>query len=191
MTASVMPTTASEEGDHIGQRTQYMTDRHRRSFNIEDFPLTVVPTSARVSSPLVLRLHPPVAKPSHLNANLPLRFGRSSETTESEQIKEQHQTSSKSSFLNLPQRFGRQQEDCSRCARSGAPPSATLPQRFGRRHALNFLAFLPFRKTASILVPASKSSEVELELRRTFDDNSSDWTEDTIAGDSLWTFNLT
>ncbi|KAL2080435.1 hypothetical protein ACEWY4_024228 [Coilia grayii] len=173
--ASVMPTSASEESQHIGHKTQYMPYHvvERRSFNIGDFPLTVLPTSARVSSPIVLKLHPPAGKPSHLHANLPLRFGR---RREAEPTREQ-QTPSKS-FLNLPQRFGREQE-CSRCTRSGTPPSATLPQRFGRRQALSTLDWLPFRKVASILVPASKSSEVD--IRNSFDDNSSEWRENTAV----------
>ncbi|XP_043073923.1 pro-FMRFamide-related neuropeptide VF isoform X2 [Puntigrus tetrazona] len=101
-----------------------------RSLDIEDFTLNVAPTSARVSSPTILRLQPIITKPSHLHANLPLRFGRDLQMTPRERAK---------SNINLPQRFGR---SCTMCARSATGLSATLPQRFGRR---NIFALDPFR----------------------------------------------
>ncbi|XP_059412090.1 uncharacterized protein LOC132145248 isoform X2 [Carassius carassius] len=101
-----------------------------RSLEIEDFTLNVAPTSARVSSPTILQLHPKITKPTHLHANLPLRFGRDTEITPRERAK---------SNINLPQRFGR---SCTTCARSGTGLSATLPQRFGRR---NIFPLDPFR----------------------------------------------
>ncbi|KAF4100563.1 hypothetical protein G5714_018759 [Onychostoma macrolepis] len=88
-----------------------------RSLEIEDFILNVAPTSARVSSPSILRLHPIITKPSHMHANLPLRFGRDTQMTPRERAK---------SNINLPQRFGR---SCTMCVRSGTRLSATLPQR--------------------------------------------------------------
>ncbi|XP_030644489.1 pro-FMRFamide-related neuropeptide VF [Chanos chanos] len=102
-----------------------------RSLEMEDFTFKVLPTSGRVSTPSILRLHPASVKPSHLHANLPLRFGRDDGMSKS--------------TINLPQRFGRAQEKdgliyphvCTQCRRSGSPPSATLPQRFGRGDLFN------------------------------------------------------
>ncbi|KAK2887403.1 hypothetical protein QQF64_013470 [Cirrhinus molitorella] len=102
-----------------------------RSLEIKDFTLNVAPTSGRVSSPTILRLHPIVTKPTHLHANLPLRFGRETQMTSRERASK--------SNINLPQRFGR---SCTMCARSVNGPSATLPQRFGRR---NMYGLDPFR----------------------------------------------
>ncbi|KAL0166517.1 hypothetical protein M9458_038361, partial [Cirrhinus mrigala] len=67
---------------------------------IEDFTLNVAPTSGRVSSPTILRLHPIVRKPTLLHANLPLRFGRDSQMTPRERASKTN--------INLPQRFGRE-----------------------------------------------------------------------------------
>ncbi|XDV34261.1 hypothetical protein PO909_004436 [Leuciscus waleckii] len=100
-----------------------------RSLNIEDFALDVAPTSGRVSSPTILRLHPIMAKPAHLHANMPLRFGRDVGTGDH----------APKSTINLPQRFGR---SCTMCVRAGNAPSASLPQKFGRR---NIFALDPFR----------------------------------------------
>ncbi|XP_051520166.1 pro-FMRFamide-related neuropeptide VF isoform X1 [Myxocyprinus asiaticus] len=101
-----------------------------RSLEIEDFTLDVAPTSGRVSSPTILRLHPLTAKPAHLHANLPLRFGRDAQAGAGDRAPK--------STINLPQRFGR---SCTMCARSGTGPSATLPQRFGRRNVFTVTPF--------------------------------------------------
>ncbi|XP_042566578.1 pro-FMRFamide-related neuropeptide VF [Clupea harengus] len=125
----------------------------------------------------MLKLYPPAGKPSHLHANLPLRFGRTSEM-------EPQRTSSKSS-LNLPQRFGRSRV-CMKCRRNGTPPSATLPQRFGRRYLPGAVDWLPIHTMASILAPAYKPSEVQ-KRTSSYDDNSSEWTEVAAdGGDSLF-----
>ncbi|KAK7139191.1 hypothetical protein R3I93_016352 [Phoxinus phoxinus] len=102
-----------------------------RSLNIEDFALDEAPTSGRVSSPTILRLHPIMAKPAHMHANLPLRFGRDAQVGTGDRAPK--------STINLPQRFGR---SCTMCARAGSAPSATFPQKFGRR---NIFALDPFR----------------------------------------------
>ncbi|XP_027013316.1 pro-FMRFamide-related neuropeptide VF [Tachysurus fulvidraco] len=102
-----------------------------RSLEMEDAVLSMSATSSgRINSPTILRLHPLLAKPAHAHGNLPLRFGRDSNM----------QRMPKSS-INLPQRFGRSGNakptfglQCTRCRRSESPPSATLPQRFGRRN---------------------------------------------------------
>ncbi|XP_077051735.1 pro-FMRFamide-related neuropeptide VF [Siphateles boraxobius] len=102
-----------------------------RSLNIEDFALDVAPTSSRVSSPTILRLHPIIPKPAHLHVNLPLRFGRDAQESTGDRAPK--------STINLPQRFGR---FCTMCGRVGNAPSATLPQKVGRR---NIFALDPFR----------------------------------------------
>ncbi|XP_056598191.1 pro-FMRFamide-related neuropeptide VF [Triplophysa dalaica] len=102
-----------------------------RSLEIEDFSLNIAPTSGRVISPTILRLHPIMPKPSHLHANLPLRFGRDSQANAGDRAPK--------STINLPQRFGR---SCIMCVRSGTGPSSTLPQRFGRH---NLFTVEPFR----------------------------------------------
>nr|QTW97892.1 gonadotropin-inhibitory hormone [Carassius auratus x (Cyprinus carpio x Carassius auratus)] len=105
-----------------------------RSLELEDFTLNVAPTSSRVSSPTILRLHPIIKKPTHLHANLPLRFGRDAQMNARDRASK--------STINLPQRFGR---SCTMCERSGTGPSATLPQRFGRD---NIFSLDPFRALA-------------------------------------------
>uniref|UniRef100_A0A4W4DU93 Uncharacterized protein n=1 Tax=Electrophorus electricus TaxID=8005 RepID=A0A4W4DU93_ELEEL len=97
-----------------------------RSLEMDDFTFNVVPTTSRVNSPTILRLQPISAKPSHLHANLPLRFGRDTYIERTPK-----------SSINLPQRFGRSggstvRQVCTECRRAQVPPSATLPQRFGR-----------------------------------------------------------
>ncbi|XP_062385685.1 pro-FMRFamide-related neuropeptide VF [Sardina pilchardus] len=165
-----MPNSASEDSQRISRKSHYIQRYHEkpRSLNIEDFPLTEPPTSPRAQSPVILKLHPAAVKPSHLRANLPLRFGRTSEVL---QPKDQ-QAQSKFS-LNLPQRFGRS-EVCSTCKRSGTPPSATLPQRFGRRNLIDTIRWLPIR---TLFILESKSSEDK--IRTSFDD-SSEWAENTV-----------
>uniref|UniRef100_A0AAY4BF93 Uncharacterized protein n=1 Tax=Denticeps clupeoides TaxID=299321 RepID=A0AAY4BF93_9TELE len=96
-----------------------------RSLEVLDLPLPVIQFSSRLSAPSLLKLYPAAGKPSHMHANLPLRFGRSDQWERGPRTK---------SSLNLPQRFGRSYI-CSDCPRAGTPPSATLPQRFGRRGA--------------------------------------------------------
>lgn len=100
-------------------------------------------SSDRVDSPTILRLHPLLAKPAHVHANLPLRFGRDSVDM---------QRMPKSS-INLPQRFGRSENTkptsglwCTMCRRAESPPSATLPQRFGKRN-IPFHAGAEFART--------------------------------------------
>ncbi|XP_071001679.1 uncharacterized protein, partial [Oncorhynchus clarkii lewisi] len=115
-----------------------------RSLEVDDFKINVAPTSGKVSSaPTMVRLSPPPVKPSHLHANLPLRFGRDSQPDD---------THSPKSTLNLPQRFGRAQgsvatfmTSCIECPRIGTVPSATLPPRFSRNE---FYHKYPFRAMA-------------------------------------------
>lgn len=83
---------------------------------MEDFALSVAPTSSRVDSPTILRLYPLSAKPAQPHANMPLRFGRDSVNMQR----------TPKSTINLPQRFGRHSDN----------PSATLPQMFDLRNFL-------------------------------------------------------
>ncbi|MCI4395554.1 hypothetical protein PGIGA_G00182080 [Pangasianodon gigas] len=110
---------------------------------MEDATLSMAPSSSgRVNSPTILRLHPLLAKSAHAHANLPLRFGRDSA----------HMQRMPKTSINLPQRFGRSGNtkptsglQCTMCRRTESPPSATLPQRFGKR---NLLLGHPFRAEA-------------------------------------------
>lgn len=104
-----------------------------RSLEASDYMVSVAPASRKASIPTILRLYPSAGKVTPLHANLPLRFGRRSAPEAVRTPK---------SFLNLPQRFGRAQATdvsvvipCRQCPRSAVltSPSATLPQRFGRR----------------------------------------------------------
>ncbi|XP_034150733.1 pro-FMRFamide-related neuropeptide VF isoform X1 [Esox lucius] len=103
-----------------------------RSLEMDEIKINVVPTSSKViSAPTMVRLYLPPVKPSRIHATLPLRFGRDFQPDD---------THSPKSTLNLPQRFGRSQASgatiptsCSECSRVGSAPSATLPQRFGRK----------------------------------------------------------
>ncbi|XP_064205220.1 pro-FMRFamide-related neuropeptide VF [Anguilla rostrata] len=103
-----------------------------RSLEMDDFKVQEVPDDTMGSTPIILKLYPPVAKPALLHANLPLRFGRSSPRAAARMLQFP---------LSLTRRFGRSPETdspialpCHQCARMGgvASPSATLPQRFGR-----------------------------------------------------------
>ncbi|XP_066531755.1 pro-FMRFamide-related neuropeptide VF [Hoplias malabaricus] len=130
-----------------------------RSLEMEEFSFNVVPTSGRMSSPTILRLHPISAKPSHLHANLPLRFGRDAYIERTPK-----------SSINLPQRFGRSQsvdltsgQLCTECRRE-SPPSATLPQRFGRRNILlgdPFRALAIFTRTLESPLPRDRSEDYD------------------------------
>ncbi|KAL7829909.1 hypothetical protein AOLI_G00307940 [Acnodon oligacanthus] len=134
-----------------------------RSLEMEEFAFNVLPTSARASSPTILRLHPISAKPSHLHANLPLRFGR-----------EAYIERTPKSSINLPQRFGRSQEGdltsgqpCNECRRAESPPSATLPQRFGRRNIFvedPFRALAIFTRTLESPFPRDRTEDYDYML---------------------------
>ncbi|KAG9280049.1 pro-FMRFamide-related neuropeptide VF [Astyanax mexicanus] len=134
-----------------------------RSLEMEELSFNVVPTSGRASSPTILRLHPISAKPSHLHANLPLRFGR-----------EVFIQRTPKSAINLPQRFGRSQDPdpssgqlCTECRRAESPPSATLPQRFGRRNIFigdPFRALALFTRTLESPVPRGRTEDYDYML---------------------------
>ncbi|KAF6716737.1 Pro-FMRFamide-related neuropeptide VF [Oryzias melastigma] len=95
----------------------------RRSLDLESFNIRVSPTSSKLNLPTVIKLYPPTAKPLHMHANMPLRFGRESDDRVP------------NSSPNMPQRFGRSWEVlrmCGGCRSVREAQSPVLPQRFGR-----------------------------------------------------------
>uniref|UniRef100_A0A668A848 Uncharacterized protein n=1 Tax=Myripristis murdjan TaxID=586833 RepID=A0A668A848_9TELE len=111
----------------------------RRSLDFENFNIHVAPTSSKISLPTMVRLYPPTAKPLHMHANLPLRFGREYDSDDDRLPK---------SSPNLPQRFGRSWEVirmCAECPDVEESSLPTLPQRFGR----SSLSWSLFRTLAS------------------------------------------
>nr|XP_054600504.1 pro-FMRFamide-related neuropeptide VF [Nothobranchius furzeri]XP_054600507.1 pro-FMRFamide-related neuropeptide VF [Nothobranchius furzeri] len=96
----------------------------RRSLDLESFKIHVTPTTSKISLPTIIKLYPPTAKPLHMHANMPLRFGRDSSDDRAP-----------NSRPNMPQRFGRSWEllqMCGECRDIREAPSPVLPQRFGR-----------------------------------------------------------
>ncbi|XP_014884496.1 pro-FMRFamide-related neuropeptide VF [Poecilia latipinna] len=106
------------------QPRQQVPSGLRRSLDLESFKLHVTPATSRNSLPTIIKLYPPTAKPLHMHANMPLRFGRDSND---ERVP--------NSSPNMPQRFGRSWEliqMCGECREARDAPSPVLPQRFGR-----------------------------------------------------------
>ncbi|MED6257449.1 hypothetical protein ATANTOWER_023625 [Ataeniobius toweri] len=104
------------------QARKQMASGIRRSLDMESFKLHVTPATSKMSLPTIIRLYPPTAKPLHMHANMPLRFGRDSND---ERVP--------NSSPNMPQRFGRSWEVmCGECREVRDAPSPLLPQRFGR-----------------------------------------------------------
>ncbi|XP_013866639.1 pro-FMRFamide-related neuropeptide VF [Austrofundulus limnaeus] len=106
------------------QPRQQMTSGIRRSLDLESFKLHVTPATSKISLPTIIKLYPPTAKPLHMHANMPLRFGRDSSDDRAP-----------NSSPNMPQRFGRSWEllqMCGECRDVREAPSPVLPQRFGR-----------------------------------------------------------
>ncbi|XP_060915914.1 pro-FMRFamide-related neuropeptide VF [Labrus mixtus] len=101
------------------------TFKATRSLALESFKIQSTPTS-KISLPTFIKLYPPTAKPLHLHANMPMRFGRQSSAGEDGET---------NSTPNFPQRFGRAWDSIQMCAESPcvrAAANAPLPQRFGR-----------------------------------------------------------
>ncbi|XP_041811878.1 pro-FMRFamide-related neuropeptide VF [Chelmon rostratus] len=96
----------------------------RRSLDLGSFNVQVTPTTSKISQPAIVKLYPPTAKPLHLHANMPMRFGRENNPGDDR---------SPNSTPNMPQRFGRSWEIIQMCAECpGAREAAVSPQRFGR-----------------------------------------------------------
>uniref|UniRef100_A0A3P9JHX2 Neuropeptide VF precursor n=1 Tax=Oryzias latipes TaxID=8090 RepID=A0A3P9JHX2_ORYLA len=113
--------------DMLRKQLRQQTKRGiRRSLDLESFNICVTPTSSKLNLPTIIKLYPPTAKPLHMHANMPLRFGRESSASD-----DRVQNSSP----NMPQRFGRAWEVlrmCGGCRSVREAPSPVLPQRFGR-----------------------------------------------------------
>lgn len=94
-----------------------------RSLDLESFKIQVTPNSSKVSRPTIIKLYPPTAKPLHMHANMPMRFGRGN-------IPGDDQTPN--STPNMPQRFGRSWKVtlCAEC--SGIPDVPKQPHRLVR-----------------------------------------------------------
>ncbi|XP_017278134.1 pro-FMRFamide-related neuropeptide VF [Kryptolebias marmoratus] len=106
------------------QPRQQMASGIRRSLDLESFKIHVTPATSKISLPTIIKLYPPTAKPLHMHANMPLRFGRESSDDRAP-----------NSSPNMPQRFGRSWEVlrmCGECRDIREAQSPVLPQRFGR-----------------------------------------------------------
>ncbi|XP_026156490.1 pro-FMRFamide-related neuropeptide VF [Mastacembelus armatus] len=119
---------SSNDGRHTARQPPHkLTENEiRRSLALESFNIHVAPTTSKFSLPTIIRLYPPTAKPLHMHANMPMRFGRGNDPSDD---KAPHSTP------NMPQRFGRAMEAsriCAKCPDVREAPNAFLPQRFGR-----------------------------------------------------------
>ncbi|XP_053718263.1 pro-FMRFamide-related neuropeptide VF [Synchiropus splendidus] len=79
-----------------GEIHDQVKPENHRSLDEESFRVNTTPAVSKSSSPVITRLFPPSAAPSHKHVNMPLRFGRQIDSGEGQ-----------SSNPNLPQRFGR------------------------------------------------------------------------------------
>ncbi|KAK5855264.1 hypothetical protein PBY51_005382 [Eleginops maclovinus] len=113
---------SSDYGRHsVRKQPQQQTKSDiRRSLDQETYKVRLRPTSSRISLPIIIKLHPPTAKPLHLHANMPMRFGRENLPGDER---------APNSSPNMPQRFGRSWDTCAECR---DVREALLPQRFGR-----------------------------------------------------------
>ncbi|XP_040909757.1 pro-FMRFamide-related neuropeptide VF [Toxotes jaculatrix] len=119
---------SSQDGRHTARKQPHQQTKGeiRRSLDLESFNVHVTPTTSKISLPTIIKLYPPVAKPLHLHANMPMRFGRESDPSDDR---------APNSNPNMPQRFGRSWEViqmCAECPRVREAPDPVLPQRFGR-----------------------------------------------------------
>ncbi|KAK2921239.1 hypothetical protein Q8A73_000724 [Channa argus] len=116
-----------DRGNTVRKQPQQLTKGEiRRSLDLESFNLHVTPTASKISLPTIIKLYPPTAKPFHLHANMPMRFGRWSDPGDDR---------APNSTPNMPQRFGRSRavtRTCAKCPEVREAPNPVLPQRFGR-----------------------------------------------------------
>uniref|UniRef100_A0A672FUE4 Uncharacterized LOC115380997 n=1 Tax=Salarias fasciatus TaxID=181472 RepID=A0A672FUE4_SALFA len=108
------------------QPHQQMKTESRKSLGIDHLNIHVAPTTSRFSLPTIIKLFPPTARPLHMHANMPLRFGRDGNTGDG---------NGPNLTPNLPQRFGRAREElrvCEKCRQVREATNPVLPQRFGR-----------------------------------------------------------
>ncbi|XP_072226213.1 pro-FMRFamide-related neuropeptide VF [Leuresthes tenuis] len=119
---------SSKDGRHTVRKQTHQQAKSgiRRSLDLENFNIHVTPTTSKISLPTIIKLYPPTAKPLHMHANMPMRFGRESSPSD-ERVP--------NSSPNMPQRFGRSWKVirmCAECREVREAPSPVLPQRFGR-----------------------------------------------------------
>ncbi|XP_034561472.1 pro-FMRFamide-related neuropeptide VF [Notolabrus celidotus] len=118
---------SSGDGRHVVRKYLHQQTKSdsQRSLDIETFNIHSTPPS-KISLPSIVKLYPPTARPLHLHANMPMRFGRQSSSSEDRGQK---------STPNMPQRFGRAWETvqmCAGCPKVRGVVNTVLPQRFGR-----------------------------------------------------------
>ncbi|XP_071356595.1 pro-FMRFamide-related neuropeptide VF [Trachinotus anak] len=118
----------SENGGHAVRKQphQQTNNEIRRSLDLESFNVHVRPTTSKISLPTMIKLYPPTAKPVHMHANMPMRFGRQSELGDDR---------APNSNPNMPQRFGRAWEVirmCAECPDVQEDSNPALPKRLGR-----------------------------------------------------------
>ncbi|XP_051246007.1 pro-FMRFamide-related neuropeptide VF [Dicentrarchus labrax] len=111
---------SSDDGRHTVRKQPHQQAKGeiRRSLDLESFNIHVSPTTSKISLPTIIRLYPPTAKPLHLHANMPMRFGRDSNPGDDR---------SPNSTPNMPQRFGRSWEVfqmCAECPGVQEPPKS-------------------------------------------------------------------
>nr|QUV72745.1 LPXRFa [Scatophagus argus] len=121
-------TLSTDDGRHTVRKQPHQQVRGEisRSLDLQSFNVHVNPTTSKISLPTIVKLYPPTAKPLHLHANMPMRFGRDSNAGE-DRIP--------NSNPNMPQRFGRSWELiqlCAKCPGVQAAPKPVQPQRPGR-----------------------------------------------------------
>ncbi|XP_023286754.1 uncharacterized protein LOC111673268 [Seriola lalandi dorsalis] len=119
---------SSEDGRHTVRKQphQQTNSEIRRSLDLESFNMHVTPTTSKISLPSIIKLYPPTAKPVHMHANMPMRFGRESDPGDDR---------APNSNPNMPQRFGRSWEVirmCAECPDIREAPNPALPERLGR-----------------------------------------------------------
>uniref|UniRef100_A0A8C3AKD0 Pro-FMRFamide-related neuropeptide VF n=2 Tax=Cyclopterus lumpus TaxID=8103 RepID=A0A8C3AKD0_CYCLU len=140
---------SSNDGGHTMKKHPHQQTKSeiRRSLDLESFNILVTPRTNKISLPHIIKLYPPTAKPLHLHANMPLRFGRESVPGVPGDDGAPNVTP------NLPQRFGRSWGVIRMCAagpKVREAPDPVLPQRFGRSS--------PYRRLLRTLVNAKLSN---------------------------------
>ncbi|XP_054462554.1 pro-FMRFamide-related neuropeptide VF [Anoplopoma fimbria] len=133
---------SSSDGGHTVKKQPHQQTKSdiRRILDFESFNVRVTPSTNKISLPNIMKLYPPTAKPLHLHANMPMRFGRESVPGDDRVP---------NSTPNMPQRFGRSWGVIQMCAESPEVREAldpVMPQRFGRSS--------PYRRFLGTLVNA-------------------------------------
>ncbi|KAM3596976.1 uncharacterized protein V6R79_023791 [Siganus canaliculatus] len=116
---------SSDGGNYTVGKHQPAKRDIRRSLDVESFRKPEISTMSKISLPIMIKLHPPTARPFRLHANMPMRFGRG-DFLDDDKAPE--------TTPNMPQRFGRSGEETQQCADcSSFQETSKLPQRLGRQ----------------------------------------------------------